>query len=265
MQRAHILGDDTSKLLVKVDLYTVIHGKNSNVPATLIVLIFRFIGAGLERCFRRVQISIRLQDEMKRSTRDPEVVGLWPQGDYTLNTTENSREETTSTSVSPEFADIKGGSSAWVRECLNAQQTKDRTYLVGTKRIEGRNYGKRNSIRVNLFENSTQKSGIVTELQTAILLNRRSDDRFLAYVMVDATADFTYAAKRAMGRILQTSIFNDPIVFDPKRSRPSPKATTTIIDPENLATALADLGRRVLPRMAFLTTDLTMPIESTGD
>ncbi|KAI0551774.1 hypothetical protein F4679DRAFT_582233 [Xylaria curta] len=247
IQRAHIFGDDTSKLLVKADLHTVIHGKNSNSPATLIVLIFRFIGADLERRFRRVQISIRFQDETKRSTHDPEV-------------------EIISTSVPSEFASIEGGGAAWVRERCNANQTKDRTYLVGAKRIEGRNYGKKNAIRVNLFENSIRKSGVVTELQTAILLNRRNDDRFLAHVVVDATADFTCAAKRAMGRMLRTSPFNDPIVFDPELSRSkSPKAIITNIDPDDLTTALADLGRGVLPKMVLLTTGLATPTEATGD
>ncbi|TRX96355.1 hypothetical protein FHL15_002627 [Xylaria flabelliformis] len=263
IQQAHIIDDDTSKLLIQADLHTVVHGKNSNSPITFIIIIFRLIGASSERRFRPVQISIHFQDEKQRSTQDPGVVGLWPQGVFTLNTTEGSREETTGTSASatPEFAGITGGSVAWTRECNSTHQTTDQAYLVGAIRIEGRNYGKMNAIRMKLFERSSQKTGAITELQTAILLNRGNDDRFLAHIVVDATADFTYAAKREMGRMLRTSPFNYPIVFDPE----SPKAMYTNIDPDDLAEALADLRRRVLPNMALLTADLTTPKEATND
>ncbi|KAI0190476.1 hypothetical protein EV127DRAFT_91767 [Xylaria flabelliformis] len=263
IQQAHSIDDETSKLLIQADLHTVVHNKNSNSPTTFIIIIFRLIGASSERRFRGVKISIHFQDEKDRSTQDPEVLGLWPQGAFTSNTTEGSREETTGTSASatPEFAGITGGSVAWTREPHSVHQPIDQAYLIGARRIEGRNYGKINAVRVKFFENRSQKARAITELQTAIFLKRRNDDKFLAHIMVDATADFTSAAKRAMGAILRTSPFNDPIVFDPK----SPKAMLTNVDLDDVADALADLRRRVLPKMALLTADLTTAEEPTND
>ncbi|KAI0112577.1 hypothetical protein GGR51DRAFT_507579 [Nemania sp. FL0031] len=254
IQRAHIIDDDTSQLLVQADLDTVIHGWDSNIQATLIVITFRFLGAGPKERFRRVQALIRFQDKKKRVTRDPEVVGLWPQGDYTLSESEGTAEETTSTgaSISPGF----GGSSAsltWVRDRHNTHRKKDRAYLVGVKRIEGRNCGKKNAVRLSIFEDETQESGVVTELRSVILLHRSTDERFLAYITVDATANLKYTVEKIKQRVLRTSPVVDPVVFDPRSSAINRLKRT--VDQNDLASALVGLGKAL--STVHLTADGT--------
>ncbi|KAI1123276.1 hypothetical protein F5Y10DRAFT_252198 [Nemania abortiva] len=261
IQRAHIIDDDISGLLVQADLNTVAHGHNTKGPATLIEIMFRFIGLGSKRRFRRVQISIHFEDEKKRASQDPEVVGLWPDGDYTLSTTEGTAEETRSgaLTISPGFSGFGGTIGAtlnWTKERRTSHATKDRTYIVGTKRIEGRNWGKKNAVRLDHFENETQKSGIITELRTGILLNRSSDDRFLAHVVVDATADWVYSTQQVIQRLLRTSLDNDPVIFDPTTAAVL-NSRVKDIDPRRLDKGFVALSK------VLSTNPLPTPTEAT--
>ncbi|KAJ8124126.1 hypothetical protein ONZ43_g81 [Nemania bipapillata] len=255
VERAHIIDEETSGLLVQVDLSTIVHGRNSDRPATLIGIIFHFSGVSSKRRFRQVQISIRFEDEKKRVPYDPEVVKLWPQGDVTLNTAEATIENTKAISGSFTVgATCMSGNLGWTQEPYIVHRKKDRTYLFGAKRIEGRNYGKRNTVRLKLFENEAQESGVITELRTAILLNRKSDDRFLAHVMINATADLVHSAKKITKEPFRTSQASDPIMFDPSRSQDT-SLEPTGIDIGNLGTEFEMLVER----------SSTMSLPTTGE
>jgi hypothetical protein len=89
--------------------------------------------------------------------------------------------------------------------------------LKGARRIEKREWGKNNVVRLIAHENETQKSGVASLISTAILLKRKNDDdRFVAHVEVNEKAGKRYAAAKALRKIRGKTPGDDPIVFDPK-------------------------------------------------
>ncbi|KAH0537654.1 hypothetical protein FGG08_005567 [Glutinoglossum americanum] len=218
LQRPHIIDDLCSGLLLQVDLRDVVHGKLSEngSPGSLIIIHFRFHGADGNRRFRKVQAKIRFADEKKPLFEDPEVLAMWPDGDFTLSETELVIKDTKAAEVGAGggAAGVKlGFKGNWERQTEKKQS--DRATLIGAKRIEERNFGKKNVVRLSLQENPSQKKGVISEVRTAVLLKRKDDtDRFVAHVEAHAEADVLYAAERRLRKIWAKTLETDPIIFD---------------------------------------------------
>ncbi|KAI0112581.1 hypothetical protein GGR51DRAFT_507586 [Nemania sp. FL0031] len=234
---------------LQADINTILHGRNAGTPATLIVATFRLVDFTPEQHPSRVQISIRFQDKEARPLKDPEVVSIWPEGDFVLSTTEGA-----GTSLGLDGVHKTG---TWTGLPPGSRSEEGHTYLVGANRLEGRNFGKKNAVRLGLFRNGSQGTGLVTELKTAILLNRRDDTRFSVHIAVNATVDYLSSSKGSTEiEIHGGSPVRYPILFDPKwPSVQSPKAAP--VDLDNLDTAFVGLGK------ALSTTDLVIPKEVT--
>lgn len=87
IQRPDVVDDCCSNLLLMARIDRIIHGNETEngSPATLVIFGFRFHGISEMRRFKRAIITITFRDEQKRSgAADPEVIALWPNGDFTL-------------------------------------------------------------------------------------------------------------------------------------------------------------------------------------
>ncbi|KAJ6028113.1 hypothetical protein N7540_003689 [Penicillium herquei] len=210
-----------ARLLLQADLQGVVHGTLSpgGDPATLLVLLFQFQGRTERNRFRRAEIKIRFTDEQSPlSDQDPETLALWPEGDFTFNesevdiNTDKGGNATISAGV-PAFQLGLGGN--WSRNTSRKQ--KERASVNGARRIEGRNWGSKNVVRLILDENHDQKHGIVTAISVAILLKRKTmTDRFVAHVEVSANADLKYDTVSRLRSLSGRTPVNDPVIFDPK-------------------------------------------------
>jgi hypothetical protein len=156
---------------------------------------------------------------------------MWPNGDFTLNETKLAVQDTQAAEVS-----VGGGAAGmqaglkWNWQRQTEQKLTERAILIGAKRIEGRNFGKRNAIFLSLQENPSQKEGVVSEVRTAILLGRKNNvDHFAAHVEVQADADALYGVERRFRKICGMTPKTDPIIFDPNMP-----PTRTDIDKNNL-------------------------------
>lgn len=217
IQRENITDDTTSGLLIQADLEKVIHGDEcpGGAAATLIVLLFRFHGINRRRRFREVQVTIHFEDEKEPLLHDPEVIAIWPDREYTLNEgTPVTVEETRS---------LEGGASAGAMgseataagkwEVKTTAEKVEWAVLAGSRIRMGRNYGKRNAVSLSLYENKSQRSGVVRDFRAAVLLRLHDDtDRFVGHFSINALADLRYSAARGLHELLGDRK-NDPVIF----------------------------------------------------
>lgn len=79
-----------------------------------------------------------------------------------------------------------------------------------------RNTGRNNAVRLTISENTTTRSGIITDSRAAVLLRRKNVvDRFAATVKIKAKAHFLYNAIKGLRDISGFSPGNDPVIFVP--------------------------------------------------
>jgi hypothetical protein len=219
-QHQHVIDDLCAGLELHADITDVVHGRLSPIeaPASLIIITFRFYGSNMTQRFHQAEITVRFTDEMKHLDFDPEVIKLWPEGDFTLDKSTTHEENTSGTEI------YTTGGPGPVQVGVKASWTKtakfemsNRAGLIGSKRIEGRNWGQQNAVRFHLFENTTQKTGIASELRTAVLLKRLNDtNRFKADVTIKATADIGYGFQTLVRKFMGRSPEVDPVTFNPQ-------------------------------------------------
>lgn len=244
IQRPDIVDNLCLDLLLQARIDRIIHGTemdNGN-PATLVVFGFRFHGINEKRRFKEATILITFQDAEKKPRGDPEVIGLWPNGDFTLGeVTEIDIDNTTEQEVG---ADAKIGSGAeasthatfkWERK--QSYKKTDRSTLTGSIILNTavRKYGPNNAIRLTISENTAAVSGIVTDIRAAVLLRRKiNTDCFLATVKMKAKAHFLYNAVNGIRSISGLLSANDPIKFKPGEQYMRPATLSTHLE-EKLA------------------------------
>ncbi|KAI0437935.1 hypothetical protein F4803DRAFT_536873 [Xylaria telfairii] len=226
IQRPDIVDDCCQGLLLMSRIDRIIHGtetENGSL-ATLVVFGFRFHGINENRRFKQAIISVTFQDEQKRERADPEVIALWPNGDFTLgDPTEIRVEATDGTEVS---LDAQGGVTGaqggghivrkWERKL--SYNKLERARLTGSIVLDTsiRRYGRNNSVRLTLREDTKAASGLITDLRAAVLLRRiNNTDRFTATVDIKAKAHFSYNVIRGVRDICRFSSGNDPVIFKP--------------------------------------------------
>ncbi|KAI1207924.1 uncharacterized protein F4807DRAFT_433752 [Annulohypoxylon truncatum] len=251
IQRENITDDTTTGLLIQADLLKVIHGQEvpGGEAATLIVVGFRFQGINQRRRFREVQVTIHFEDEKEPLLYDPETIAVWPDREYSYEETSVTVEDTRS---------VDGGASAGASGAevsltgkWEVKETTDRAkraIVTGARVRRGRNYGKRNAVALSLYENESQKSGVIRDFRTAILLRLHEDTvRFRGYFSIDALADVRYKTSWIIHQLIGDRR-NDPVIF--KRGvqfyGPSGTPTDPEIDESNLrSVSLRQLGDAV--------------------
>jgi hypothetical protein len=117
------------------------------------------------------------------------------------------------------------------------EKSYERTYdtqahLFGSKTIVGRNFGSSNAVQWKLIEDKSQLDGIPSYLRTAVLLKRKSDDRFLGTIKIEVeisglSFDLRHTIQKVVG-----GIQDDQVVFDPLARPRGP--LSNILDLRNL-------------------------------
>ncbi|KAL4881676.1 hypothetical protein BJY04DRAFT_218118 [Aspergillus karnatakaensis] len=256
-QRESIIDDLCSGFLLQASLQGTVHGTLTpgGAPATILVIQFYFQGHTARRRFRTAEIKIRFADQERPLYEDPEVVALWPQGDFSFNATE--MEVNDSRGVS---ATVSGGipgvglqlSGNWTRS--TGRKSNHQASLKGARRIEGRDWGKHNVVRITLAENDEQKEGIIPAVSTAILLRRKAADaRFSAHVDVQAQADVRYATAMKIRDLSGNNPVNDPVVFDPDCQPTLSVGDPAHLEAERLDSLVTAISTTTLPTVRSLT------------
>jgi len=217
VNRGNVTDDSTNGFIIQITMEKVIHGKAPNL-ATFIGFHFRFRGINEERRFRYVQVTIRFEDVEKPLEDDPEVVDIWPDGDYVWSETNVEVE------AGNEFeAGVEGGHAGVKIPLLGKwrQQQKfvrgARARLSGEKVLRKRKSGDhKNAVLLTLSENEPDRTGVLGAFRAGILLERKSATakRFRAHFDIEARADFRYAAVRGVRDLFGRSHVTAPVTFD---------------------------------------------------
>ncbi|KAJ0374621.1 hypothetical protein COL26b_007087 [Colletotrichum chrysophilum] len=241
IQRPDIVDDCCRGLLLQARIDRIIHGHelNGTGPATLIIFGFRFHGLDEDRRFKQARIIITFQDEEKQHGNDPEVITLWPNGNFTLGEPlEVEVEESSGGEAGVNVtggAGIQGGGQVlrrWERK-IGFKKSIDKISLTGSIMLDTdiREYGRNNAIRITISESKIASPGIVTDLRAAVLLRRQSlDDTFLGTIKMKADAHFAYNALRGARAIFGGSPHNDPIIFKPGVQYLRPKTLSGVLE-----------------------------------
>ncbi|PKX89476.1 uncharacterized protein P174DRAFT_507741 [Aspergillus novofumigatus IBT 16806] len=223
-QRQNIIDDLCSGFLLQATLQGAVHGTLTpgGDPATLLVMQFYFQGHTAKRRFRTAEIKIRFADQESPLYADPEVMGLWPQGDFSFNPSE------------VDMNDSKGGSATITGAPL----------AFSWDSVEAGH----NVVRITLEENGDQKEGIIPSISTAILLKRKAADAcFTAQVEVQAQADIRYATAMRIRDLSGNSPVNDPVVFDPNCQPTMAVKDASHLEGEKLESFVTATSTTVLP------------------
>ncbi|PTB37453.1 uncharacterized protein TrAFT101_011170 [Trichoderma asperellum] len=222
VQRPDVVDDICQGLLVQARIDRIVHGTQTKggKPATLVIFGFRFHGIGKKRRFREAAITILFQDEKKQEDADPVVAFLWPNGDFTLGEqTDVDTEEKAGGEIGVNAGLTYGGvdvKRTW--EQRRSYRQTDRASLTGSIMLDTnvRDSGLPNAVLLNLSENETARSGLVTDFRAAVLLFRENNlDKFTAKISVDAKANFYYNLVKSIRDVTGHSPANDPILFQP--------------------------------------------------
>lgn len=225
IQRPDVVDDLCQGLLLQARIDRIVHGYESEggSPVTIVVFGFRFHGIDDERRFKQAIITILFRDEKQRNKYDPEVIALWPNGDFTLG--EPTVIEVQQKDVKEVGTDVTGGTvvQAGAHTILRWERTKsfnksDKSTLTGSIVLDTdvRYTGSNNAVRLTISENRAAASGVVTDFRTAVLLRRKNDtDTFLATVKMKGKANFLYNFFRGVRDISGFSPPNGPVRFKP--------------------------------------------------
>jgi hypothetical protein len=272
IQRADVVDDLCAGLLLQARIDRIVHGHETEngSPATLIVFGFRFHGLDEKRRFKQATITILFQDEKKRTRADPEVIALWPNGDFTLGEpTEIDVEDTKGAEVG---ADVTGGTvvqagahvtRAWERK--QSFKKTDRSTLTGSIILDTdiREFGPNNAVRLTINEDTAATSGLVTDFRAAVLLKRKNETGFfLGTVKIKAKAHFAYNAIRGIRDIAAFRPRDDPVKFKPGEQYVRPATLAGFleaklaekVDEKNLNTTHLDSLAGVLGTTVLATT-----------
>ncbi|KAI4864933.1 hypothetical protein F4820DRAFT_422140 [Hypoxylon rubiginosum] len=252
IQRENITDDTTAGLLIQADLLKVLHGQESpdGEAATLIVIGFRFQGINQRRRFREVQVTIYFEDEEEPLLHAPEVVAIWPDREYSYEETSATVEDTHSVEQGASAgASVASATLTGRWEVKTTTNRANWAVVTGARVRRGREYGKRNAVALSLYENASQRSGVVRELRAAILLRLHEDtDRFRGYFSINALADVHYRAAWIVHQLVGDRR-NDPVIFKRGVQFPEPKGALMAdqqIDLSNLRSVnLRQLGDAV--------------------
>lgn len=194
-----IVEDFCAGLYVQIEVTDVVRGHLTpdGEKGTLVLMTNRFNGLTGGRRLREVEMIINFYDAAGTALYNPDVVKLWPDGEYIYRESEVHVDETTS---------VTGGAGAgagYAGASLNANisatwERKTSTTQKGRARMTGVTWRGpaskiRNGIRLFIQENAEQKDGIVSEVHTSVLLRHRDPDRGLkADVQINVNADLWF-------------------------------------------------------------------------
>jgi len=199
---------------VRCEMKDIAHGYYSNdndAPCSLLVLEFRFAPNGIAHRIKEAHVVVKFA-AMQKGQADPEVSAMYPEGDFCLEATHQREERVRGAGLN-----VGGGFGLQAGGDVRLEKTTERlatdtTRVRASIDLRGRNWGPKNSASFTFLENKTAKTGVVSSLQAAILLKRRTMDQFKATVTMNVSAD-TLSNVEAKFK----SPKDDDIWFDPER------------------------------------------------
>jgi hypothetical protein len=173
-QKILIDAEVTGKMVVLVDMETVVHGTLSQggTPATLIVLRFQFLPGRSGKRFKSAEIKI-IFSKGSNASSTPEVYKISPEGKWGVEPTDVKLGS--SHTISPSLQagnDLAKGTVGYQYQFTKNYDTKVFARVEGAKRALGGVHSVKNSAVWNVYENPVTRHGIPSLLQTAILVTR---------------------------------------------------------------------------------------------
>ncbi|KIW80116.1 hypothetical protein Z517_06731 [Fonsecaea pedrosoi CBS 271.37] len=233
----------------------IVHGRysadaNCDDLATLVVLKFRFEPLEQNHRIKKVDIQVTFSPKNDDDCK-PWVARMHPEGFFSVHPT--TQRETVNTSVGGKLgANVTGVEvgAELKRDKRVERDVSDATSLQGFILLEGRNYGKPNSVSWILRENKSTRTGVPTSMQAAVLLGREDWTKFQARFTVKVYPNWLASALSFM----KSSPKDDPVTFDPQRA---PTNKLQVYDTE-------DLGNPVKLKLANLSDVTVTTIVNDG-
>lgn len=241
--------DYGTSLHVQADLVEVVHGNmfQGKDLATLIIVDFRFTSTDASRRFRYAEIIYKFRDSDPSDADPPRVHQIAPDGEFSMNRTEKTQQLTRGANATAGSGFGPANVSLGLTWNLVETETRvDQARLTGFKKVFERNRAPPQTAWWSLHENPNDRNGIPNFLRAAILLKRKTNDRFCSTLTIKAKADMRYKFQDRSGKLDIA-----PVDYDPGL----PRSVPTEFDIKNLG--LVDLQSI----MAVQTTT-TIPTEN---
>ncbi|KAG5752044.1 hypothetical protein H9Q70_005331 [Fusarium xylarioides] len=216
--------DQNSPAVVYGYRHATVHGsfmdsQDQSQDCSLLILDWHFLPRDPSKRFKFVRINVVFQGPEGCSVWDePAVSNMAPKGSFALCKTDFTEERKRDLEAS--FGAEFGGSAGLkaVYGLSNSTTIEDKVRITGQPYLDYGTGGERdpdrcNAIEWNLFENTSQRSGLPTYVRTAILLSRETDDEFTASFTIRAKVGFLTDMESKLKRVLGSK--DDPIVFVP--------------------------------------------------
>ncbi|KAK6362729.1 hypothetical protein TWF730_000185 [Orbilia blumenaviensis] len=218
-----LLVDSGETLVTQANIKHIAHGTLTpkGSEATLLVFEFRFISTSLkeDRRFKSAIITLKFEDAGGNERLEPEVFRIAPENTHALNPTTRIRD------VSHTFGggifggiDVAGAELGYEMELHETKTSNHVTRITGMKRVRGRSYGAPNTVIWSIAENNHMVDGIPTFLRTSVLLKRKPDSVFRAFITIQSDVDFKTGIRRLTGREGTDPV--DPFDIDPDIEHP---------------------------------------------
>lgn len=199
------------------DLLEVSHGTLGTTAegelATLMVFRFRFIPKDKGRRIRKAEVQIELFPP-GRADSNFKLHGIAPEELRSLNPTVDHEEILTGGNMSLGASGAHGieAGGEIKREKTVSRDLSTATRISGEMRkATGKTSGPWTCALWSLLENGKRESGVPDALRVALLLERPTDERFKAEVLIDVKTDLI-GGIRNWGRKVP---LDDPLLFDP--------------------------------------------------
>ena len=181
-------------------------------PATIVIFRFNFVNTEKEvkRRFVSAKIKVEFSDVRSRGNMDPEVFAISPDGEVHLDKQTLSKD--VDRGIHAGLAAIKGVDIGFE---WKVSETKEKEYWVKQMGIKFNSRttftGADNTAIWQLVEHASKKQGIPSFFQTAVLLQRRGDDKVVMKITIESEIDTQSAFKKAVKKRFFGGVVTEPV------------------------------------------------------
>ncbi|KAJ3579866.1 hypothetical protein NPX13_g695 [Xylaria arbuscula] len=215
-------GNNGPKFIARAEIVGLASGHLRENGPLATMIVFRFYFVNLEtnpsRRFVSAKIKVEFSDVRSRGNMDPEVIAISPEGEVHLDMTK--REIDDEKSIHASIAKFVDFGFEW-----KVAQKREKEYYVKQLGIKFNSRttftGSDNMAIWQLVEHTGKKKGIPSFLQTAVLLQRRGDDKVVMKIGIETETDALSTMKAARKRLFggATTEPVDPVHISPKMFR----------------------------------------------
>jgi hypothetical protein len=205
-------GDRGPKFVTRAEIVAVASGtitENSS-PATMIIFRFTFLSfdTNVKRQFVSAKIKVEFSDVRSRGNMDPEVFAISPSGEVQLDKVKGSKD--VNKGVHASVAPINGFDVGFEWKQSQTKEKECWAKQMGIKFNTRTSFtGSDNTAIWQLVEYLSKTQGVPRFFQTAVLLQRRGNDKVAMKINIESETDTTSAKKRIFGGVVAEPV--DPI------------------------------------------------------